>query len=120
MSTGRTKARTRKSGKRKNWQHPMNRTVRVPQQTAVAVALMEMGITNLEEIGRAVGLSTDEVLRIDSVEDPAVRKLCSLGIPYGIYFRLQDKVRCPRCDGFVTIAPCVACDRRQKPAKTES
>ena len=31
------------------------------------------------------------------------------GIPHGVYFKLHEKVRCPKCNALVRVAPCIAC-----------
>jgi hypothetical protein len=82
----------------------------VPYASAAAVSLMEMGITDYERIAQAVGLDAEEVERIDMAEDKAIRQLCLAGIPYGHYFTLEHRIRCPKCSGMIVLAPCVACD----------
>ncbi len=69
-----------------------------------------MGITDYERIGAAVGLNATEVERIDMAEDKSIRQLCLAGVPYGHYFTLEAHIRCPKCSGMITLAPCVACD----------
>ena len=103
--------------RQKNWQHPANRKIRVPRKAAAAVAILEMGITDPEKIAAAVDLPVAEVERIERAEDPLFQKLLGAGIPYGVYFPLRQKIRCPKCDGWILIAPCVLCDRRVKPVK---
>ncbi len=71
---------------------------------------MEMGITDYDRIGQAVGLNAAEVERIDMAEDKSIRQLCLAGIPYGHYFTLEHRIRCPKCSGMIVLAPCVACD----------
>lgn len=88
----------------------MHRHIKVPYAAAAAISLMEMGITDYERIAQAVGLQAAEVERIDMAEDKAIRQLCLAGIPYGHYFTLESRIRCPKCSGLVTLAPCVACD----------
>jgi hypothetical protein len=91
------------------WRHPFQRHIEVPYRVAAAIALMEMGVSEYAVIARAVGLTVGEVERIDLVEDSAVRKLAVAGIPVGEWFRLDHRVRCPRCQAKVAVAPCVAC-----------
>ena len=86
------------------------RQVPVPKKTAAVLALIQMGVTSYTEIARAVGLSVDEVARIDAAEDKAVRQLATGGFPKGTYVRLQRKTRCPKCNSLVNLVPCVACD----------
>ncbi len=82
----------------------------MPYAAAAAISLMEMGITDYDRIGAAVGLDASEVQRIDMAEDKAIRQLCLAGVPYGHYFTLESHIRCPKCSGMITLAPCVACD----------
>ncbi len=98
-----------KATRRRPWRHPRNRKVVLPYRTAAAVALMEMGISDYGVIAEAVGLSTQEIKRIDKAEDEPVRLLSTLGIPSGEYFKLEKEVRCPKCHARVVLAPCVAC-----------
>ena len=83
--------------------------LRVPRQTAAVLALIETGITDYEILSVAVGLSIEEVRQIDMAQDPEVRRLGIHGLPSGEYFRLRNRVRCPKCSAWLTIAPCVAC-----------
>jgi hypothetical protein len=108
----------RKRRDKKMWRHPINTDIRVPYKTAAAMAVMEMGITDYGDIAEAVGLSSDEVKRIDDVEDDGVRRLCHERIPLGEYFKLAIYLRCPRCAAKTTIAPCPTCmaeDIRPRP-----
>jgi hypothetical protein len=93
----------------KSWQHPLNRHVRVPYRIAATTAVMEMGIPDYAVIAEAVGLTVEEVRRIDSAEDSSVRQLAVAGIPVGEFFKLVARVRCPRCGNDVGVAPCVGC-----------
>ena len=70
---------------------------------------MEMGIADYSVIARAVGLTVEEVERINMAEDPSVRQLAVVGIPAGEFFRLDDRVRCPKCQARLSLAPCLAC-----------
>ncbi len=98
-----------KNNRRRPWRHPRNRKVVLPYRTAAAIAVMEMGIRDYRVIAQAVGLSPQEVQRIDRAEDEPVRLLSTLGIPSGEYFKLEKEVRCPKCHARVVLAPCVAC-----------
>ena len=91
------------------WRHPEQPQIRVPYRSAAVVALMSMGVADYDVIGEAVGLTADEVQEIDMAEEATIRALCGAGIPLGEYFRLQTKVRCPRCSARTTIAPCAKC-----------
>ena len=70
---------------------------------------MEMGICEYSVIAGAVGLTVEEVERVDMVEDLAVRQLALAGIPVGESFKLDNRVRCPKCQAKVGLAPCIAC-----------
>ena len=92
------------------WQHPLYEAVRVPRKIAAALALFQTGITTYATIAYAVGLTVDDVAYIDAAEEKVIRQLAIVGIPRGDYFRLRRKVRCPRCNSWITLAPCVACN----------
>jgi hypothetical protein len=91
------------------WRHPSKPHIEVPYRVAAAIAVMEMGISDYAVIANAVGLTIDEVERVDMVEDPAVRQLALVRIPAGETFRLSHRVRCPKCQARVGLVPCVAC-----------
>ncbi|MFV2069547.1 MAG: hypothetical protein ACC645_21495 [Pirellulales bacterium] len=100
----------RKGDVRKPWRHPRKRSIKVPHRAAAAIAVMEMGVSDYSVIATAVGLTVEEVRRIDMAEDSPIRELGSEGIPYGEYFTLEKVIRCPKCHAMVRFAPCVACD----------
>ena len=104
----------RKGNVRKPWRHPSKRSIKVPHRAAAAIAVMEMGVTDYSVIASAVGLTVDEVKRIDMAEDSPIRQLGCEGIPYGEYFTLEKVIRCPKCHAMVRFAPCVACDGPSK------
>ena len=81
----------------------------VDYRVAAAIAVMEMGISEYSVIAHAVGLTVQEVERVDMVEDLAVRQLALARIPVGESFKLDNYVRCPKCRAEVGVAPCVAC-----------
>ena len=81
----------------------------MPRKFAAAVAVMQMGVTDYQLIASAVGLEVEQVQEIDAASDPAVRLLAVRGIPMGHYFNLQTTIRCPTCNGWIHIAPCVVC-----------
>jgi hypothetical protein len=83
--------------------------IEVPYRVAAAIAVMEMGISEYCVIARAVGLTVEEVERVDMAEDSCVRQLALAGIPAGEFFRLNNRVRCPKCQAKLSIAPCIAC-----------
>ncbi len=100
----------RKGNVRKPWRHPLKRSIKVPHRAAAAIAVMEMGVSDYSVIASAVGLTVEEVKRIDMAEDSPIRQLGCEGIPYGEYFTLEKDIRCPKCHAMVRFAPCVACD----------
>jgi hypothetical protein len=112
VSASEERARPR-GGKRNRqkrpWRHPRKRDIEVPYRIAAAIAVMEMGVSEYSVIANAVGLTVEEVERIDMVEDAAVRKLALAKIPLGESFKLDNRVRCPKCHAKVGLAPCVAC-----------
>ena len=91
------------------WRHPLKRYIEVPYRIAAAVAVMEMGISEYSVIARAVGLTVEEVERVDMAEDSSVRRLIVARIPVGESLKLDDYVRCPKCHAKVRLAPCLAC-----------
>ena len=93
----------------RTWRHPLEPRIEVPYRVAAAIAVMEMGISEYSVIADAVGLTVEEVERVDMVEDPAVRQLALARIPVGETFRLSHRVRCPKCLGKVGLVPCIAC-----------
>jgi hypothetical protein len=97
--------------KRRNrlWRHPFKHCIRVPYRIAAAIAVIEMGISEYSVIARAVGLTVEEVERVDMAEDASVRQLIVARIPIGESFKLDNRVRCPKCHAKVRLAPCVAC-----------
>ena len=102
-----------RGGKREHrnrlWRHPLKRYIEVPYRIAAAIAVMEMGISEYSVIARAVGLTVEEVERVDMVEESAVRQLALARIPVGESFKLDHRVRCPKCQAKVGLAPCIAC-----------
>jgi hypothetical protein len=72
---------------------------------------MEMGVSDYSEIAEAVGLTVEEVELVDKAEDLPVRQLAVAGIPPGQFFRLDSRLRCPKCQAKLGIAPCLACYR---------
>jgi hypothetical protein len=107
------KAVSKHGGRRKRrnrlWRHPFKHCIRVPYRIAAAIAVIEMGISEYSVIARAVGLTVEEVERVDMAEDASVRRLIVARIPVGEWFKLDDFVRCPKCLAKVRLAPCVAC-----------
>jgi hypothetical protein len=99
----------RRNRRSRLWQHPLKHYIQVPYRIAAAIAVMEMGICEYTVIARAVGLTVEEVRRVDAVEDSSVRQLALARIPAGEYFKLDNRVSCPKCRAKVGLAPCVAC-----------
>jgi len=95
----------------RRWQHPVKLDIEVPYRVAAAIAVMEMGISDYSVIAGAVGLTVEEVERVDMAEDRSVRQLALAGIPAGEFFRLDNRVRCPKCQAKLSVAPCLACCR---------
>jgi hypothetical protein len=93
------------------WQHPVKLDIEVPYRVAAAIAVMQMGISDYSVIAGAVGLTVEEIERIDLAEDPSVRELAVAGIPAGEFFRLDRRLRCPKCQATLSVAPCLACCR---------
>jgi hypothetical protein len=98
-----------KSRRARRWRHPLEPRIEVSYRVAAAIAVMQMGITEYSVIAEAVGLSIEEVRQIDTAEDCRVRQLAVAGIPCGEYFKLDHRVRCPKCQALVDLAPCVTC-----------
>ena len=103
------KPNRKKRQKRSDWRHPLKHDLVVPYRVAAVVALMEMGIADYAEIAHAVNLTVEEVACIDLTEDASIRQLCVEKIPYGEYFKLDEEIRCPKCNAMIRVAPCVAC-----------
>jgi hypothetical protein len=99
----------RRNRRAKLWKHPLKPHVEMPYQVAATVAVMQMGIAEYSVIAEAVGLTVEEVGQIDAATDPSVRELAATGVPCGEYFKLDRRVRCPKCRVLVRLAPCIAC-----------
>ena len=65
----------------------------------------------MDVVTEAVGLTEAEVRGIDTADDLFVRQLAVAGIPMGEFFKLDCRVRCPKCQAMLVIAPCVSCRR---------
>ena len=81
----------------------------VPRRLATVIAVMEMGVSDYDLIARAVGVTVDEVKRIDKAEDGRIRSAASKGTPKGTFLPLNKAMRCPQCRQLITLVPCVAC-----------
>lgn len=93
--------------------HTSSAALPVSRGVAAAVTLMCSGISNLSLIAAAVGLTPEEVERIDAADDPEVRRLAVRGIPDNFIFRLRVKVTCPTCGSRIYLVPCVSCKLAQ-------
>ena len=91
------------------WQYPFKPHIKVPYRVAAAIAVMEMGISDYSVIADAVGLTIEEVEGVDMAEDPVVRQIALARIPIDESFKLQHRVRCPKCQAKVSLVPCIAC-----------
>jgi hypothetical protein len=87
----------------------MKRHIEVPYPVAAAIAVMEMGVSDLSDIADAVGLTLEEVERVDRAADLAVRQLAVSRIPISESFKLKHNIRCPKCQAEVSLVPCIAC-----------
>ena len=92
------------------WRDPRKRGFELPYQMAAAVAVMQMGVRDFQVIAAAVGLSVDEIAKIDRADDDTVRHLAISGFPPGERLRLREAIRCPRCRGRTQVAPCALCE----------
>ena len=88
----------------------------VASRASVVIALMEMGLSDYDKIADAVGLTSADIRRIDMAEDAKIRRLATQGTPEGTYYTLRRPIRCPGCDGKVTLVPCVVCQIRRASA----
>lgn len=111
--------RQRLNARRKRWTHPRQPSLSLPRKTVAALALIETGVRDYDTIATAVGLSVDDVSRIDSAKDESIRRLGVEGIPRGEYFPLSKIVRCPGCGGCITVAPCISCQMGRPPRRGE-
>ena len=81
----------------------------VSRQVAAAIVLMQSGVSDFALIASAVGLTQEEVERIDTAEDSHVRRLAVSGVPDDFVFRLRTSVACPSCGRRIYLIPCLAC-----------
>ena len=58
----------KRTPKGRPWRHPLNGAIEVPYRVAAAVAVMEMGISEYGVIAEAVGLTVEDVRRIEKAE----------------------------------------------------
>jgi len=87
------------------------RNGKLPHRTEAVVALMQMGMSDYATIASSVGLSKEEVKQIDLSEDTRIRSLALNGVSADKPFRLLHPIRCPKCRGKITTAPCLVCSR---------
>jgi hypothetical protein len=82
---------------------------RLPLRVETALAVMQMGVTDYAEIASTVGLTEEQVERIDLSEDVRIRSLAARGLSPEKRYRLVRPLRCPKCRSRITIAPCLTC-----------
>ena len=81
----------------------------LPLRVEAALAVMQMGFSDYAEIASAVGLSEEQVESIDMSEDVRIRSAAAHGLSPEKRYRLVRPLRCPKCRGRITIAPCLTC-----------
>ena len=115
----------RKKSKLRLWRHPNKGSIQVPYRDAMALAVMQMGLSDYAVIAAVTRLTVEDVKRIDMMEDASIRQLWREGLPDGEFFKLYETVRCPKCRATTIFAPCVSCTfddsngRRPKPQSSE-
>lgn len=82
---------------------------RLPLRVETALAVMQMGISDYPTIASCAGLTEQEVKHIDLSEDRRIRQLGVGGVSPEKQYRLLRPLRCPKCRGMISIAPCVVC-----------
>jgi len=87
-------------------------------QEVGAVALMQMGYIDYEQIADLVGILPEQVEAIDLSTNPRIRAWTIAGVPLGEFAELRRAIRCRRCGALVNKAPCLACQlhRRRQPS----
>ena len=84
--------------------------MKIPQNKVLAViALIRAGLMDLPQLACAVGLTLEQVHRIDEAEDPAIRQIALANLPEDFVFRLRERVTCPSCGGKIFLVPCLQC-----------
>ena len=63
----------KRTHRNKPWRHPLKRYIELPYRIDAAIVVMQMGVSEYSVIANAVGLTVEEVERVDMVEDSAVR-----------------------------------------------
>jgi hypothetical protein len=85
------------------------RSAKLSQRAVAAIELMLRGMSNMDRIAAAVGLSIDEVKRLEAANDPRVRQIIAEGPPPGFVFRLRSVIICPGCGCRIFLVPCMTC-----------
>jgi hypothetical protein len=82
---------------------------KLPLRVEAAVALMQMGISDYAQIASCVGMTEEQVQQIDLSDDKRIRRLALDGVSPEKRYRLVHPLRCPKCRGRITVAPCLVC-----------
>ncbi|QDU97512.1 hypothetical protein [Lignipirellula cremea] len=83
-------------------------------QEVGAVALMQMGYRDYQEIADLVGLQPDEVAEIDLSSRPRIRAWAITGVPLGEFAELRRAIRCRGCGVLLNKAPCLRCQLQSR------
>jgi hypothetical protein len=89
--------------------NPRKRSSRLSSRAIAAVELMLYGMSDLDRIAAAVGLSAEAVGQLESAEDARVRKLLREGLPEDFVYRLRTTIVRPRCGRRIYLVPCLTC-----------
>jgi hypothetical protein len=82
---------------------------KLPLRVETALAVMQMGVSDYTTIATSVGLTEQEVEQIDLSDDRRIRRLGIRGVSPEKQYRLLRPLRCPKCRGLTTVAPCLVC-----------
>lgn len=91
------------------WRHPDDRAITLPYESAAALAVMAAGVSDYQVIADAVGMTRKEVRQLDNSQDQSVKRLVVNGLPEGQFFKLRERLRCPKCGAPIILVPCVSC-----------
>ena len=78
-------------------------------QEVGAVALMQMGYVDYQEIGDLIGIPPEQVAAIDLSRSPRIRAWAIAGVPLGEFADLRRAIRCRGCGSLLNKAPCLRC-----------
>jgi len=81
----------------------------LPLRVEAALAVMQMGVSDYAQIASSVGLTEEQVESIDMSDDVRIRSLAAHGVCPDKRYRLVRPLRCPKCRGRITVAPCLTC-----------